>query len=570
MKVKNLIIFSLILVLSLSIFSGSDVSNIEVISATSLSATGQTNQVDIEVSETSTNASSTTITLNKETLWNIRNREAIQKIILLKNNQKLNIISNGVDASTTHELETRDSKLYLIENGNELEVEVLPSSASVIVKRSEPGIVENIELKVENNIPIYEITSTQKSNIIDGIISVEIINKVNAETGEIESTQKVIKKNNLTVVEEEKTLVFIQDNKLVGLADIDNKEIKRSKLLAKSVKPLVSLEKIRNSKLIKKEKLVLQVEKDCYFEERETLLKTDNYEIVSIETDDITNLLNNDCVIKIADEEEKEEFVEYQEEILEEEAKEKIKELELEKSSNDVSLPEELKTYLEEDKWELQEGQTSPYQQFITPEAVKNNIDGLDREAIYEKVLSYTWMSDSVLHNKPEKWLLPEEFLESDNLESNPIQGEIVSDCSEHANTLVSMLRASGVSADEVRVALGVVNFSGEVGGHAWVEIKEDGKWMVLESTSGPFYDETFNLKLDRKGVAYDYWKYHPYPVVSVWAYYNDEYYTDSGEEVAEGWSEHAESVLEENIFEGFIRSGAFSNFVEWLKGLFG
>ena len=62
--------------------------------------------------------------------------------------------------------------------------------------------------------------------------------------------------------------------------------------------------------------------------------------------------------------------------------------------------------------------------------------------------------------------------------------------------------------------------------------------------------------------------------MVEVWTYYNDKYFTDEKEEVASGWSEHAETVLEEDIFGGFAKhgfdiSGIFGDFIEWLKGLF-
>jgi hypothetical protein len=156
-----------------------------------------------------------------------------------------------------------------------------------------------------------------------------------------------------------------------------------------------------------------------------------------------------------------------------------------------------------EEGWEEKEGQVSPYQQFVTPDVVKDEVKGLTKEEIYEKAKSFVWVSDSVLHNSREKWMLPADFLvDTPAMEMNPVKGAIVSDCSEQANTLVSMLRASGVPAEDVRVVLGKVNFCGKVGGHAWVELKEESKWQVLEATSGPFYDEEKGEEVNRNGVS--------------------------------------------------------------------
>lgn len=55
------------------------------------------------------------------------------------------------------------------------------------------------------------------------------------------------------------------------------------------------------------------------------------------------------------------------------------------------------------------------------------------------------------------------------------------SDCEEKAFTLCSLLRASGLSPDEVFVALGTYGRFGD--GHAWGSIFEGGKYYVLEAT---------------------------------------------------------------------------------------
>jgi hypothetical protein len=61
--------------------------------------------------------------------------------------------------------------------------------------------------------------------------------------------------------------------------------------------------------------------------------------------------------------------------------------------------------------------------------------------------------------------------------------------------------------------------------------------------------------------------------VVEVWVYYNDKYFTDKKEEVASGWSKNADTVLEEDILGSFVKRNifdVFSDFIEWLKDLFG
>ena len=70
------------------------------------------------------------------------------------------------------------------------------------------------------------------------------------------------------------------------------------------------------------------------------------------------------------------------------------------------------------------------------------------------------------------------------------MRGRVASDCEEQANTLASILRARGVKAEDVRVVLGKVNFEGSIGGHAWVEVFEDGMWIPLEATSGDYWDD--------------------------------------------------------------------------------
>ncbi len=505
----------------------------------------------------------------------IETPELTNKVEIKKEAQELSITADNVTAFTTNELEIKDAKLYLVHEEKALEIKVLPVVASERVKRIEPQLIEEMELKVEDNKPVYKIKSVQSVKVEDGVVNVEIATTVDAETGLVKATQKQIKKNGQLIEEEANELLIVENNRLVKLGNVTDKELKREKLLAKSVTPLVAIEKIERP-LLKKERFILQTERDCVLPgtAKELVVRTDNYDLVVVETDDLKELIENEGVLKVGDESEVQEFVNYAKEVLAVEAEEKIRKLELKKNVYDVVEIPELKVYMAEEGWGAKEGQVSPYQQFVTPDAVKEEVTGLTKEQIYEKAKSFVWVSDSVLHNSREKWMLPADFLvTTPAMGTNPMKGEIVSDCSEQANTLVSMLRASGVPAEDVRVILGKVNFGGEVGGHAWVELKEDGRWQVLEATSGPFYDEEKGEKVNRNGVSYDYWKYHEYPVVEVWAYYNDKYFTDEKGEVASGWSEEAETVLEDDIFGGFVKQnifGIFSDFIDWLKGLFG
>ena len=144
----------------------------------------------------------------------------------------------------------------------------------------------------------------------------------------------------------------------------------------------------------------------------------------------------------------------------------------------------------------------------------------------YSLAVNWIWVSDMLLHGIMERWLMPHEFLAETPWDpDNPVPGYMVSDCEEQAYTLVSILEAIGVPKTDVRAVFGEVNFSGEKGGHAWVEIRMDDKWMQLDPTSGPYWDENTNKLVERKGYPYSYFLTHRYPFVEVYAYFNDYYY---------------------------------------------
>lgn len=185
--------------------------------------------------------------------------------------------------------------------------------------------------------------------------------------------------------------------------------------------------------------------------------------------------------------------------------------------------------------WNFQED-GSYYQSYVTPDdkAVSTYLEenGLDSKyEIYEAALSWVWVSDETLNGMEEKWLTPAEFLEdTPDYSENPVSGEQASDCEEQANTLASLLIASGeYNESSVRVAIGEVDFGDVSGGHAWVEVCEDGSWFPLDATAGPYYDDYSSklVEVDTSKIDYEEYKDSTYPVVEVWYYYNNEYFID-------------------------------------------
>lgn len=209
---------------------------------------------------------------------------------------------------------------------------------------------------------------------------------------------------------------------------------------------------------------------------------------------------------------------EEQTELLKAEVREKIKAFKLKKliRQRDLILKKENFT------------QISQYQKYVTPAAqavvsyVTNN-SILTRNQAYEAAVDWVWVSDQILHGKQEHWMFPSVFLQTTSmLPTNPVSGRIASDCESQAYTLVSILEATGVSYENVRVVVGKVDFSGEIGGHAWVQIYQNGEWFELEPTSGPFWDEEDNKLVENMGMPFSYFLNRPYPVLEYWAFFND------------------------------------------------
>ncbi len=118
-------------------------------------------------------------------------------------------------------------------------------------------------------------------------------------------------------------------------------------------------------------------------------------------------------------------------------------------------------------------GHQFPVQLYVTPEdevvkALAAQVNGA--EDAYKLAVEWIYVSEQRLNHATEKWLTPDEFLaNTPYYPNNPLIGETVSDCEEQANTLVSLIRAGGIAAEEVRVFLGKVNCADDATGHAWV-----------------------------------------------------------------------------------------------------
>ena len=176
-------------------------------------------------------------------------------------------------------------------------------------------------------------------------------------------------------------------------------------------------------------------------------------------------------------------------------------------------------------------GEEFPFRLFVTPEdqaikALAAQINGT--EEAYKVAVQWTYVSEQKLSHVADKWLTPHEFLaNTPHYLSNPLKGQAVSDCEEQAHTLVSLLRAEGIRPEEVRVALGEVTFNDVETGHAWVELLANGHWLALDPSWGPYWDDEDEKLVRRQGRPFNYYASHAYPVLQVYAYYNDTYYLD-------------------------------------------
>ena len=173
----------------------------------------------------------------------------------------------------------------------------------------------------------------------------------------------------------------------------------------------------------------------------------------------------------------------------------------------------------------------SDFQKYVTPyhDTIQTYIDINQLNSLedaYNIALSWVWVSDQLLHGEPEKWLYPSQFITNTPTDTdNPVSGSMASDCESQAYTLVSLIEGMGFSSYDIRVCVGEVDFGEGTGGHAWVQIYQNGEWFELEPTSGPYWDEDENILEENNGVPFSYFKNNPYPVVEYWAFFNDKLY---------------------------------------------
>jgi len=444
----------------------------------------------------------------------------------------------------------------------------VPSAAMPVtnsVEASQTAVTGDAKAVVEDVRPvtsasedeIYEVDATYELTDNNGAFTVEVTSQVNAETNAVTVVQKRVRRANEIIQEEtDGTLIVLSNNELQTITLAHEKQ-QVQKCITNAVEPLVAVEKLRATNT-ERHRYIIQAQKSHTLQYQERLLSTDETEFLVIENN-LPTLLTNDDVIKIceADEAYEETLVQYAQSILDAEAAKKIRDLKMDISHQDVSTLSALQTYMNDDNWEPQEGHSSPYQQFVTPDdpavqALAQQCSTI--EDAYEIALQWIWISDNDLFDQQEIWLHPGTFLtETPTYENSPVYGQIASDCSEQANTLVSFFRAMGVPAENVRVALGEVNFNGEAGGHAWVEVlTEDGKWLPLDPTSGPYYDKEL---VNRQGLDYTYWMYHEYPITERWVYYNDVYYSEAtGDILIEEWQQDYEVFTAGDLTKGFAQ----------------
>lgn len=205
------------------------------------------------------------------------------------------------------------------------------------------------------------------------------------------------------------------------------------------------------------------------------------------------------------------------------------------KMQQEMTDREELRKFLQDDTYTGMD--VSEFQKYVTPyaDAVQDYIEDEDlddEDEIYEAAVSWIWVSDSILNGQQEEWLTPTEFLEeTPEYDSNPVPGEIVSDCEDQANTFASLLIGSGeYDESDVRVAVGLVDFDGSSGGHAWVEVYEGNEWFPVDATVGPYYDDDEEKVIypdDYEDIEFDYFLDEDYSIIEVWYYYNNEYSID-------------------------------------------
>jgi hypothetical protein len=303
------------------------------------------------------------------------------------------------------------------------------------------------------------------------------------------------------------------------------------------------------------ESIIIQFDVNCDLDnydkyETKIFLEADEFTLVGIKADPLRlpMIRKDECVQRAGKLENIENEIR---EDLDLDWDEKIQKSDLKRTlqNNDLLPKDELETFIEEENPERDwpGGIISAYQLYVTPNApavqsLATDLEGI--QEVYSESLNWVWISEEDLNNEIEYWLFPQTFLEdTPTFPTNPT-GEIASDCEEQANTLASLLIAEGYDSQNVRVVLGLVDFDGEIGGHAWVQVYEEGKWFDIEATAGSYYVDGIYIE-ETIDLPYDYFKYVTFPSIEIWAYYSNEYFRN--EETKKGnapnhWSKQSEN----------------------------
>ncbi len=340
----------------------------------------------------------------------------------------------------------------------------------------------------------------------------------------------------------------------------ESQKLSPKEQLFKNAKSKVSKDKIKN----KLEELDIaipvgfQIDKSCKFDNvidsrYETTFKAsaENYDLIIAKiplaaAEELKK--DNDCVIKLL------RLIELKDllpELKVEFANDRIKKFSESKiakalAARDVTDRNQITKMLEEKmKKRIDEGEQievlSPYQLYVTPnaEAVQNLISSLSspQEILDFAIQKIAWIADSEFIPEYEKtantktestteyWLTPKELIEV-SPSVGPQEGIIKSDCSEQANFLASALIASGMNENNVRVSLAEVDFGGEFGGHAFVQVYDPNYkvWYSLDPTMG-VYIENGEMLEGIETLPFDYFLTHEYIIKEMWMSYNNKYF---------------------------------------------
>lgn len=400
-----------------------------------------------------------------------------------------------------------------------------------------------------------------------------------APVGKVSLTNDPVTDENLTILIDEKATVggdsLLEQERLDLMRDESEQE--KSEVLKDAIRNEAGSKLL---KLLGKEKIehyLVQFNRSCDLSGMPDAairqrIETDRYVFMAIALPRplLRSLIEDDCVIKVADPENQDAFFAYAHAVLKEEMLEKARKLRFRETSDGVTGYPLSKL---DDAWDKSKGEYSPLQAYVTPTEplIKEQAKGKTPEELYYGGLNWLWISDEALWGKEEVWVTPKTFLTSTRTEErNPAPGTPASDCSEQANTLVSLLRASGIPAKKVRVVIGEVYFDdNSSGGHAWVELYEDGSWIVIDATVGEYYDDEAGEFVNRT-LPFDYWRYHDFPIVDVWAYYNDKYFLDLRAHHAPGaWDDGATTLLDKELRKG-LRSSIWERFIHFLLRILG